>query len=606
MPTQKIKLGTKGFNADIPPYALPPDYFNDGQNMRFKDGSMQACVALQPFTGYSLQTSGISIQPIRNAQYTPFGTTYLNSVVVGLNPSNNLTTRYVEYGTTVEVPLATGPQTYSNQYGIDNFIFNGISIVNTKTAQPMYFNANDTAFGSIYKVLPSWIMTTAILTPFTSVTVSGGVANFGSSITAYITLGCFVGGADSYGNPNAIYRVSNIAGNTVTLEGNPPNGVFSAVYVAYPYFARGMTSFENRLIAYNLYAVLPSGISGDNFSPIELAWSNPITDIASLANVDWNVSATNSAGYDYVTQTPGEILAANVLGEYLMVYKNDSVYKFYDAGAPNYIIGQQIYNYDGAMNFRSVVSLGDTKHFVVGNRSIYLTQGGIDAQNISRGFVEEYFFKGPTGIDTNYTGLNFCYHNIQEKEVWICYRSKTATAPTTGGLAGCDRALCYQYITNSWYPRTLNNILDIADYQVGGSLYPVVCQPTTTSTFPTILSYFPYPAEFITGIFESECSAYWDQRDLGTAQVVKTTNAIYPHALEPLYVQMYFKNRIDPRDSTQPLRYFDPSLTYKLDYRITGRYMYLAIIGDATGTSGSSSNPYVCDIDLDTEPRGRR
>ena len=135
----------KGLNADTSPYSLPPEYWNKGINFRVKDGSLQTVPKSELYSDQPLRVQGINIiNPISISQYLPDGATYLNTIVVGLNPVGNLTiyqssNKSAQSSTPFVVPYSFPEAitaTYNQQYGIDNFIFNELSIVNTKTTIP--------------------------------------------------------------------------------------------------------------------------------------------------------------------------------------------------------------------------------------------------------------------------------------------------------------------------------------------------------------------------------------------------------------------------------------------------------------------------------------
>ena len=618
---QRISLGSKGLNRDFPSYSLPTDFFDDGLNMRFKDGSIQACPRMlakdnQPITG---------MNPIVATQYIPSGTTYINSVVTGLVASGQdyvLRTQFSTSGPTQGVVTIGYPTTlpvapaYDPEYGIDSFVFNQLHILNTKNTVPLYFNAN--AQTNVYNELPNWIRTPystihtqgVMITNVVKSTVDNSATLTLSMADADFLVGAYIATSAS---PAQTARITSVTGTSVSVDngaGFTAGTQSTTAYLAFPYYARGLTHYQGRLIAFNLYITLPDpGIVDDRYSPIELAWSQPINAIQSLDNIVWTVSTTNSAGNDYITETPGEILGALTLGDYLMVYKNDSVYRTVDQGAPNYLVTEQLYDSDGILNGKCVTKLDSARQFVVGNRGVYITQGGIDSKNLSRNIMEESLFKGPDGIDLNYKGIAFVYHNVQEKEAWICYRHKQA-APVTdaGGVIGCTRAWCYQYLTETWYLRSLDNVTSIVDYQTGSVVDTISAKPGLTfAAKPSTLSYLPFPGiDPSSDIYEANCYATWRNRDLGTAAVVKNVNAVYPHCFGPIILELKLRNYIHtdtfPVSATQ--RPFNPNGDYRLDYRETGRYVNLRITAGLNGQI--INNPRLNDVDVDVEMRGRR
>lgn len=628
MATTKIGLGLKGLNADTSPFSLSPEYWNKGLNLRPKDSSVQAVPKSTALTIQPLVTTN-SINPISICQYIPDGATYLNNIVLGLKSDNTLAIRFTSNASATtpspQVAELTFPAgitaTYNTQYGIDNFNFNGLSIINTKTSIPAYYNAN--VAGTTYTILPDWITTTR-----NNALVAGGqvicisstatTVTFNADVRTYFQVNDYI--SPSNGEDGApLIRVTAIdsSGTVVTIESNTKSATAfwfvsnSPLYYAYPFYARGLSQFQGRLVAWNLYLDRP-GTNKDVYSPIQFAWSQPITNLQSLTNVGWSLSATNSAGFDYITETPGEVLAAEQLNEYLVVYKSDSVYVYQDTGAPFYLVAKQLYKDDGIFNTKTVVAINSQQHFVVGNKGIYIHQAGVEKKNLSRGRIEEAFYRGIDGVDYNYRGIAFCYHNILEKEVWVCYRSANAVTPalTSGGVIGCDRAYCYNYLTDTWYQRSLDNVTQIRDEDIGNTSFTVIAQPSQSFvSAPTMLNYFPIVTMTAVGIYEPINYMQFDDRDITTASIVKNFSAVYPHTDNPIKYQLKLTNTHDFVDwSTIAQRYFNPDLgQYRLDYRETGRFAHMRVSAAGTDSiTATITNPYFSNLDINVEQRGRR
>ena len=629
MPAQKINLGLKGLNADISPYSLPPENWNRGLNLRVKDGSIQAVPSAQLYTDQPVKAIGLNaLNPIKISQYVPDGAAYLNTIVVGLGATNQIgiyqsSNKSAQSATpfVAQYSLPTGVSaTYNPQYSVDNFIFNELSIVNTKTSLPVYYNAyNPIGFNNTYKVLPDWATTGRTLVPnITVVSATATTVTFNASVQNIVYVNSYISPTTETGG-SAQTRVVSISGATVTVEDASnftaalalPSPI-NTLWQAFPYYARGMTQYNGRLIAFNLYLDRPDAAGIEEVSPIELAWSQPITSLQSLNGVQWNSAANNSAGNDYLTESPGEVLAALQLNEYLITYKSDSVYLYQDTGAPNYLVAKTLYTDDGIFNTKTVVSINSQQHFVVGNKGIYLHQGGVEKKNISRGRIEESFYRGTDGVDLNYRGIAFCYHNILEKEVWICYRSKDVLTPniTAGGIIGCNKAYCYNYLTDTWYQRSLDNVTDITDIDISGSTATVVAQPAVQyANAPSYLYQFIPVTSDCVGTFENTAYIQFDDRDLGTASVVKSFNAVYPHTDCAIKYQLKLTNAHKIVDwSTVTQRYFNPdSGDYRLDYRETGRFVHMRILGAGlTAADAVITNPLFSNLDADVELRGRR
>lgn len=598
-PPIKLNIGAKGLNADTSPFTLPPENWNEGLNLRIKDGSVQTVPKLE-----ALNLQPVTLNPLSICYYPPDGATYLNNIVVGLNTQGKLESCFTTNAsasnanpTVANIPFPVGiSSTYNPRYGIDSFIFNGLHILNCKNTLPISYNANAQLVS--YKTLPDWITTTRVDTTLQVTGISEGKIILSGSPSSSIFLNSYLSNSDTYKDQ---YRVTQIVGNEVYLEGTSNFAVGNKVWVAHPYFARGMTQYQGRLIAFNLYSpVNPSSTTDDQYSPIEIAWSQPITSLQSLNGVVWSAAATNSAGNDYLTESPGEVLSALELNEYLVAYKNDSVYIYSDQGTSG-LVAKTLYKDDGILNNKCVVPINSQQHFVVGNKSIYIHQGGVDKRNISRGRIEEAFFNN---LDRSNKGLTFLFHNIYEKEVWVCFRNNTVTSPsatTLQGAIGCNRAYCYNYITDTWYLRSLPFITDLKEMETYNSFYQIAAQPSTTGA-PLYLSQIGKEQEEIAFI-------QFDNRDLGNSAMTKDISTAYPHTRTAIGLQLKLTNYNTTVDwTTVTDRYFSPTnLKYKVDFRETGRYVHLRLNArGATSIDTTVVNPTLAGLDIDVELQGRR
>ena len=451
MPAQKISLGLKGLNEDLPPYTLPTDYFNSGVNMRVKDGSLQGVsmgILLKdpnapvppPLPGYDYPllpiwddtptapptNATLEVNPVSFTPYIPDGFDYINTIIVGVDQTGAGRVRFSTNHNSLSIPgvVEIGVPsdlafTYDHEYHVDNFVFNSIGIVNPKTQVPMYYNANlGAAGGTDMQPLPNWIKTNRTLTtPIIAMVVAGSAAGttdilfatsgsdeffqvgdfisrnggatagqtFTGSITGTtLTLGAstitLTAGDNIYGAGVAVgtivtsttggvytvnisqtvpqtsmtsgspeYRIIGSSTQSVTISGELipewSGWIGNSPYQQSPYFARYMTTFQGRLWAFNLKRT--QGANVPEYSVLEVAWSQPLSQLQSLTGIEWTAAATNSAGNDYLTETPGEVYCAVPLGEYLMVYKSDQVYKILNVGAPNYYEAQPLYTDDG-------------------------------------------------------------------------------------------------------------------------------------------------------------------------------------------------------------------------------------------------------------------
>jgi len=322
MPTIPLQnLGIKGLNTDVPAQALSPENFSDGLNMRPSDGSLQGVYKFP--TAFDTNVTGSSARNVLAAtQWTPVGSDNFNLAYLYESSSG-----VVSFQVSQDVlnPIsssgvnATTNLSLNGRFGFDFFTFNGVIIVNDGINQPIRISNNGTEASPNYQSL------------FLSNWYSG-------------------------------------AANGSAQEGVVANRVT----------AQKMAAYNNRLIALNLSGAY---LANENLGNSSLAWSTPITDINTLNGMTWRYASTNSAGDDILTETSGQLLDAAQLGPYLIVYKDDSVYRYQDTGSPLYLTSEMLFEDDGLYSPDCFEDIGDGRHFVLGNYGIYIHDGGTSLLN---------------------------------------------------------------------------------------------------------------------------------------------------------------------------------------------------------------------------------
>lgn len=200
------------------------------------------------------------------------------------------------------------------------------------------------------------------------------------------------------------------------------------------YKAKVIRPFKNYLFALN--------ITEDTTNyPQMVHWSNP-ADPGSVPD-SWDYrTATNDAGRTVLAETDGRVLDAVALGDQLILYKEDAIYR------ASYIGGQFIFDFDmvtrshGLWATNCVVDIGN-QHVCLGDGVIYTHSGG-QPQNILDGKAADAFF---SEIDEAQYEKCFVFHRKGENEVWFCYPEL--------GETWCTKAYVWQYASNTWYTRDL-------------------------------------------------------------------------------------------------------------------------------------------------------
>jgi len=533
MPTIPLQnLGIKGLNTDVPPQALSPENFSEGLNMRPSDGSLQGVKRFS--TTFDTNTTGSTARNVYAVtQWTPVGSSSFNLAYL-YESSTGVVSFQVSQDILNPISSSSTVTAVTNlspngRFGFDFFTFNGVIIVNDGINQPIRISNNGTEAAPNYQAL------------FLSNWFSG--LGDGSAQEAVVA-------------------------NRVT--------------------AQKLAAYNNRLVALNLSGAY---LSNENLGNSSLAWSTPITDINTLNGITWRFSSTNSAGDDILTETPGQLLGAKQLGSYLIVYKDDSVYRYQDTGDPLYLSSEMLFEDDGLYSPDCFEDIGDGRHFVLGNYGIYLHDGGPNKLDISKSRIQKdiYDTVNPAHRDRTFTFLN-----SRDKEVWVCY-----SAVGNSGT-GTNFAYVYNYKEDTWHKRSLPNLKGITEGEINGELYTY--------------GFSDQGLFLLTGSMESGGYARFLKQDLGNPHVTKNINAVYPMSVRAFNTTAIAANslnatvvdsELNKSYSSRDARYtrtFDPDSNsgYKKDYRLNGRYFNVEI------SMAGDVNPEITGLDLEVKPSGQR
>jgi hypothetical protein len=533
MPTIPLQnLGIQGLNTDVPAQALSPENFSDGLNMRPSDGSLQGVYKFP--TAFDTNVTGNSARNVLAAtQWTPVGSDNFNLAYL-YESSSGVVSFQVSQDVLNPISSASSVTATTNlslngRFGFDFFTFNGVIIVNDGINQPIRISNNGTEASPNYQSLY--------------------LANW------------FSGAADGSAQ-------EGIVANRVTTQ--------------------RLASYNNRLVALNLSGAY---LANENLGNSSLAWSTPITDINTLNGITWRYSSTNSAGDDILTETSGQLLDAAQLGPYLIVYKDDSVYRYQDSGDPLYLVSELLFDDDGLYSPNCFEDIGGGRHFVLGNYGIYIHDGGPNKKDISKGRIQKDIYNTVNPAHKNRT---FTFLNSRDKEVWVCY-----SAVGNSGT-GTNFAYVYNYQSNVWYKRTLPNIKGITEGEINGQIY--------------IYGFSDQGLFLLSSGFEANGYARFLKQDLGNPQLTKNITAVYPmsdgafnttaitaNSLNNSTVDSEFAKDYNNRDAVYT-RTFDPDSNsgYKKDYRLNGRYFNLEV------SMNGSVNPKITGLDLEVNPSGKR
>jgi len=490
------EFGLKGLNTDLPSFILPLENFSAGLNIRSSNNRLSAVPAFASFS-----TTFTALNKIyKGAQWTPAGSSFYNIAVVGNKSSDNSVKAYIDFnGTATTLDFPTVLDTTVGASDPDLFVFNEVLIGNFENNRPMY-SAPDASTQGDFAFIPNWLPAVRTTNTTATAVVSG---NSYYIATATSSDWSSVGGA----------TVSAVGDTFLCTSTNSNISSLGAVSAAIQIYAKKMAQYNGRLIAMNLY--------GGAAEPITLSWSTPISTIASLTAVKWSTSGASSDGDDLITDTAGKLIDGGQLGQYFIAYKEDAVIRYRDTGSPFYLVPEVAFSDDGLYSANCFVEIEGNRHIVLGNRGVYIHNGGPEKENISKGIIETELYGS---INSTHKDRTFLFRHSEDKEVWICY----STASNSG--AGCDQAHVYNYQTSTWYKRSLPDINGIAETEIAGAYIALAFKPSNSSVFK------------IGPAVESTGHVAFQMNTMGDTSATKNVSAVYPKCLNTLKLRIQGTN----------------------------------------------------------------
>lgn len=153
---------------------------------------------------------------------------------------------------------------------------------------------------------------------------------------------------------------------------------------------------------------------------------------------------TGTAGYDDLLDSADPILTLDVLGPYLIVYRDRSIYRgeFVGVGGLNYQFAAMIQG-EGLVSAGGVVDLSDM-HIIFGHANIYEYRGDFALTPIGDEIYPR-LFSVHSDMNPAYEPRAFGFYVEELDEVWFFYPSVASTI--------CNKMLRYAVGDKRWYER---------------------------------------------------------------------------------------------------------------------------------------------------------
>ena len=512
MPLLPIRnLGAAGVITDVDPFNLPFNAFTRAKNVRFSDGNVERSPVFR--TAYDYTSSSTKVP----------------SFVFGLSNPGTFDTVLI----------------VNDDFSVEEFANGAVSSVHTDTQSASPAPVTGTTLASVeYLNRPSRVP----IARTASASTFSNLANWDST-----------------------WRTSSLRsfGDFMLALG----------------LTEGSTSYPNRV----------------RFSDITLANQVPGS---------WDATdTTKSAGFNDLVQLRTPIVDGATLGSNFLIYSSDQVWNMEFVGGTFIFNFRKVFDDAGVINQNCILEV-EGKHYVFDTDDIYVNDG-ITRQSICDNRVRDYIFNG---IDMSLQEACFVMHVADLEEIYFCYHTGDDLA-VYDDVSGCNRAAVYNYRSDTWsfvdLPNvtsgSLANLDTVATYattsltydSTGGTYhaqeskftrYPVMVSKKDTAagiTSPRLLGLdlvdsgslnLPETTEVNKPVYLERTGIDLDQEAQLPLSSYKIIKRLYPQISTPS-TDKFFDFTFGAADlpPNVPLYEapvnFDSSTEYKVDTRISGRYL---------------------------------
>jgi hypothetical protein len=442
----------KGLNRDLQPFELPPGFWSDCANMRFRNGSAE-------------RVGGVA------SVITPTNVPYF------MLPYSSGATSYVFYMGLTKAYIHSGsaetditPVTVTTPVTVLSYSWTTtVTTINTSAAHNLTTGDVVSTYGfstPTHMNVANRSITVTDADTFT-IAISVGTTGSGSGDGAY-TVSTPSGGGSTTDFTGAVSdRLTGGNFNGVLFVNSPKDGLF--------YYDQAITNKLHQFPDTQYIALWgrPFGNfimqGGRTRSSVlhrhELAWSAAAAP--GEIPITWTPDDTNDAGFvDLVSD--GAMVDACEWGEALIVYKQDARFRVRYIGGEFVFDTERIsasHKDDGLLSQNCAVNTPRGQVFLTKGKDIRIHTGG-ESQSIASGRVHKWL---RNNIAAASEANSFLAVNPIANEVWVCF-------PFTGQTLA-SRALIWNWDNDSWGEATLSNVTAAT----AGAF------PSTISTSPRLL-----------------------------------------------------------------------------------------------------------------------
>lgn len=368
------------------------------------------------------------------------------------------------------------------------------------------------------------------------------------------------------------------------------------------------------------YVIMLNVTKGTVEYPTMVKWSNPVEYSSAVTAVAWDPSnPAFIAGENILGEMTSGIRDGQVLGSNFVVYAQEQVWLMEYTGSSLVFNFRRLFPTGGIFNTNCVVEI-EGKHFVFGEDDLYV-HDGVSKQSIADGRVRREVYNA---INRSKRTAAFVMHDSVSNLVYFCYNTLSNEVKWKN-TQFCNQAAVYNYRSDTWSFMDLPNVvggaesnIDLqantypqvsASYEVYNSAYvsfegvkpnvTIALGITDTANGLTESRVYAVdlPAVSLTNLpvtEETKASAVVERTgidldDPGTGlplRAYKTITEIVPQAAFDAASSTFIWEIGSADLATSAVLYrtrtvFDPSVDYKVDTKVSGRYLAYRITSES-------------------------
>jgi hypothetical protein len=333
-----------------------------------------------------------------------------------------------------------------------------------------------------------------------------------------------------------------------------------------------MRSYKNYLVALDCYD--QNGVR----YPEMIRWSSGAE--AGDVPPSWDAQITNeTAGMYSLSDTPGAMLDGLSLGDYFVIYKDDSVWLMQLIGGDFTMSFRKLFGREGGALSKECIADFEGRHFVMTPDGAYVHNGSQREEVMEKWVYDEW----ATSVSQTYKTNTKVVTDVPNKEIWIYYPDST----TVSGEA--TRALIWNWDVNKWTIRDLSgiNYISLGRVEPDDITFKLVMADATNKKL--------YENETGTQELGVDFTGFVERigLDFGDDRVLKYVSRIVPHIRNstptpaPVTIKIYAEEVITESPTEELSVVFTPGTDHDIDCHLVGRWIGVRFEGtelfDMTG-----------------------